>query len=100
MNIYPKKIQIGGKTINVVIDANIESWGEYHADKGEIKLSLRCLGSKTMLRDTLRHEMIHAALDISGLSFLKNYEEEAIVRGLEHILLPALDSIAKQLPKT
>ena len=78
MNSFPKQVSIGGKTLNVVIDAEMENWGEYHYDKCEIRIAIRCLGNPKAFRDTLRHEMMHAALDIAGLTYIKNFEEEAV----------------------
>ena len=95
--IYPKKVSIGGKSISVTIDAQMESWGEYHADKGEIRLAIRCLGNAKALSETLRHEILHAALDISGLSYIKNFEEEALVRCIDTIFFPAWDTVSKQI---
>lgn len=97
--LYPKTVTIGGKKIAVKIDAAMESWGEYHSDKAEIRLAVRCLGNHAALRETLRHEMVHAALDIAGLTYLKNFEEEAIVRCLDQIFHPAWDIVNKQLEK-
>ena len=95
--IYPKKVPIGGKVIKVTIDAQMESWGEYHAEKGEIRLAARCLENIKALTETLRHEILHAALDISGLSYIKNFEEEALVRCIDTIFFPAWDTVAKQI---
>ena len=95
--IYPKKVSIGGKIIQVTIDSAMESWGEYHADKGEIRLAARCLTNRKALSETLRHEILHAALDISGLSYIKNFEEEALVRCIDTIFFPAWDTVSKQI---
>ena len=95
--IYPKKVSIGGKSISVTIDSAMESWGEYHADKGEIRLAARCLTNRKALSETLRHEMLHAALDISGLSYIPAIPEESLVRALDSIFFPAWDAVAKQI---
>ena len=93
----PKEIQIGGRTITVRIDPKIESWGEYHADNAEIVLASRTLEKQSRLRETLRHEMMHAALDITGLSYLERFEEESVVRCIDNIFHPAWDKVRKQL---
>jgi hypothetical protein len=49
------------------------------------------------LIETLRHEMVHAALDIGGISHIKNYEEEAIVRCLDTIFHGAWEQVRKSL---
>jgi hypothetical protein len=49
------------------------------------------------MRETLRHEMLHAALDICGISHLEGYEEEAVVRCVENVFHPAWETVRKQL---
>ena len=93
----PKKITIGGIVLSVRVDPSLDSWGEYHSDKREILLASRTLDKASTLRETLRHEMTHAALDICGLSHLVRYEEETIVRALENVFFPAWDKVRKQL---
>lgn len=93
----PSVVSIGGKAITIRIDPKLEAWGEYHADDAEIVLAARTLERKSTLRETLRHEMIHAALDICGISYLERYEEESIIRCLENVFFPAWHNVQKQL---
>jgi hypothetical protein len=93
----PTLVNIGGKTIIIRIDPELESWGEYHADKGEIVLASRTLERQSTLRETLRHEILYASLDIAGISHLTVYQEEAIVRCIDNIFHPAWDKVRKQL---
>ena len=95
----PEKIKIGGITIAVRVEPTLESWGEYHSDKREILLASRTLDKRSTLRETLRHEMMHAALDIAGLTYIKNFEEEAIVRCIDNLFHPSWDAVRKQLAK-
>ena len=48
------------------------------------------------LLETIRHEMIHAALGISGLAYCEAYEEEAIVRCMDEIFFPAWERLLKR----
>ena len=93
----PTEINIGGRTIAIRIDSNLEAWGEYRGDDAEIVLSSRTLTKQSSIRETLRHEMLHAALDIAGLSYLERFEEEAVVRCIDNIFYPAWEKIRKQL---
>jgi len=93
----PKQITIGGKVIAIRIDPEMEHWGEYRSDSAEIVLSSKTLLKASSLRETLRHEMLHAALDIAGLSYLKQYDEEPIVRCIDSIFHPAWDKLRAQL---
>jgi len=83
--------------LTVVVDPKLEAWGEYHADDRKIVLASRTLDKQSTLRETLRHEMLHAALDICGLSYLERYEEESVVRCVENVFHPAWESVHKQL---
>jgi len=93
----PKSVTIGGRLIAIRIDPELDSWGEYHADDKEIVLATKTLSKASSLRETLRHEILHASLDIAGLSYLKNFEEEAIVRCIDSIFHPAWEAVRKQL---
>jgi len=93
----PSVVSIGGKPITIRVDSGLESWGEYRADDEEIVLAARTLERKSTLRETLRHEILHASLDIAGLSHLTVYQEEAIVRCIDNIFHPAWDKVQKQL---
>jgi hypothetical protein len=67
------------------------------ADDEEIVLASRTLERQSTLRETLRHEILHASLDIAGISHLTVYQEEAIVRCIDNIFHPAWDKVRKQL---
>lgn len=93
----PKEVKIGGRIIKIVIKYDLEAWGEYHGDSKEIHLSHRALAKRSTFIETLRHEMLHAALDICGLTYLKNYEEESIVRCIDNVFFPAWDKTRKRI---
>jgi hypothetical protein len=97
MVIPPKKVTIGGVSLRIVIVPNMVDWGQYHADDKQISISSRALSKHQLFRETLRHEMLHAALEIGGISYLKKYSEEPIVRCIDNIFYPAWDKIRDQL---
>jgi Zn-dependent peptidase ImmA (M78 family) len=66
-------------------------------DERKITLNTTCLAKASIMRETLRHEMLHAALHVSGVSFLERYEEETVVRAIENIYFPAWDGIKAKL---
>lgn len=95
----PSSVVIGGKRVRIVVEKlDDESYGQCAFDGMKITLSPSTATNTRLLRDTLRHEMIHSALKISGVSFSERYEEEVIVRCLENIFFPAWDRIANTLP--
>lgn len=93
----PPVVSVGGRIIVIRVDPTLEGWGEYRADDKEIVLASRTLDKQSNLRETLRHEILHAALDIGGIAYLEGYEEEAIVRCIENIFHPAWETVRKQL---
>lgn len=93
----PQSVTIGGRELTIRVDTELDSWGEYHADARQIVLAYKSTITESTLIETLRHEMVHAALDIGGISHLKNYEEEAIVRCLDSIFHPAWETVRETL---
>jgi hypothetical protein len=66
-------------------------------DERRIVINTICLAKASLLRETLRHEILHAALHVSGVSFLERYDEEALVRAIDHIFFPAWDTVKAKL---
>jgi len=95
----PTQITIGGRIIAIRIDPKLEAWGEYRGDDAEIVLAARTLAKQSSLRETLRHEMLHAALDICGLTYIEGFDryEECFVRALENVFFPAWQKVHQQL---
>ena len=91
-------IFIGGLKFEIVRE-NIHEYGLMRFDERQIVISSN-VTDPCVFMSTLRHEMIHAALEIAGISHMRRYDEEPIVRALENILFPALDSITQQLTLT
>lgn len=90
-----KFVSVGGKRLAVRTGA-IENHGSYHHDDALIQLNSE--QSPSAARETLRHEMVHATLAISGIGYaLPNGLEEALVRALDSIFFPAWDSVQTKL---
>jgi hypothetical protein len=94
----PRSIRIGGETFQIRVEA-MDDWGQCKWDKRRITISTQALVNRATLRSTLFHEMTHAALMVSGLAWADKYDEEPIVRSLEHILFPAWDTLDAKLRK-
>lgn len=65
-------------------------------DQRLILLNQAMRNNLPMAIETLRHEMIHAALAVGGVSFAVEYDEEVIVRCLDSIFFPAWDKLTKR----
>ena len=84
----PDYIMIGGKKVQIIIK-DMDLIGQYISDQDGARIFLK--KDQPNLLDALFHELVHACLDISGVGYLFDEgQEEAIVRCLENILLPAL----------
>lgn len=94
----PSSVMIGGIRFAIVCQKIDEGdYGRMIFDERRIVINTICLAKASLLRETLRHEILHAALHVSGVSFLERYDEEAIVRAMDHIFHPAWESIRERL---
>lgn len=95
----PRHVTIGGVKFAIRFQALIDGdYGQMCIDSNEIILNFHIKHDPKLVRETLRHEMVHAALAVAGLSFCKKYDEEAIVRCLDYIFFPAWERISLKLP--
>jgi Zn-dependent peptidase ImmA (M78 family) len=94
----PNHVMIGGQKFRIIV-GTLENgdFGRMYFDERKIVISTACLSKSSILRETLRHEVLHAALHVSGVSFLERYEEETVVRAIENIYFPAWDGIKAKL---
>ncbi len=86
------------KRLGCEID-NLDDFGQYHADDRKILLGHKATLSRAVLIETIRHEMVHAALDIGGVSYNKVMEEESIVRCLDTLFHPSWEKVRSTLIK-
>lgn len=91
-----QSVTVGGVRLKVVVVTS-EDWGGYRHDDRVIEVSERASRSRKVFLETLRHEMVHAALQIGGPVFSERYDEECVVRCLETIFFPAWERLQKRL---
>jgi hypothetical protein len=89
----PKSIRMAGHVIEVVIDDSIAEFGNYDPDF--MRITIRP-GPIDVMKCTLRHEMVHAALSLSGISYIERLPEEAIVRAMDSIFWPSYESLTSK----
>ena len=89
----PKQVSVAGVTIRVVRRdlTDIECYGQYDNERHRITLCSTLRG-KT-LWETFRHELLHAALELSGVSYADDYPEEVTIRALENLYFPVYERI-------
>ena len=97
MKPIPSFVNVGGKRVRIRVVPDMEDWGEYDHDAFEIRISTKALVKRSLIRETLRHELMHAALSIGGVSYAERPDEEAFVRCMENILFPAWDRLSEKL---
>ena len=88
---------VGGIRIAIQIAEVEGSFGEYRHDERKIVIAPATLRKRQDLVSTLRHEILHAALQISGVGFSEKYDEESIVRCFDGIFWPAWERMRKKL---
>lgn len=97
MRKLPHSISIGGRRVSIRVVPDLEAWGEYRHDAAEIAIAAKTLKDEKILSETMRHEVMHAALDISGVGFIEGFPEEAVVRCFESIFFPAWENFLPKL---
>tara|TARA_R110002020_G_scaffold34539_2_gene104986 strand:- start:15395 stop:15697 length:303 start_codon:yes stop_codon:yes gene_type:complete len=93
MNI-PKQVTIGGQKVKIAWGELDDCYGTYDHSRRKIILDKKLNNGDVL--PTLRHELMHAAFDISGLSFCERWEEEAVVRCMEQVFFPAYERVLKR----
>ena len=90
MNTYkPQAISIAGHRLAIKY-RKLEDFGEFNIDTKTITIRDSLSPQDTLL--TVLHESSHAMLALSGLSYLLDDEakEEALVRAIDHLLIPVI----------
>ena len=92
----PKSITVGGVRVRSLLGdlGDDDCYGTYSHRRKLITIDKTLKGKD--LHDTIRHEMLHASLAVSGLSYSESYEEEAIIRCMDEIYFPAWERFLKR----
>ena len=87
---------IAGHRIKIQRSSELDDcYGQYSHAKRTIQLAHN-LPEREYL-PTLRHEMLHAAFHLSGISFLDSFQEEACVRCIDEIFFPAYERVLRRI---
>jgi hypothetical protein len=94
-----KHISIAGRKLKVLHLPLTDLSGSYHHDAQTISLSTDLeVGSEAYVL-TIAHELVHAALWISGVGFgLPDGADEQITRCMEQLFLPTYDKLRAGMP--
>ena len=94
----PKTVSIAGRQVKLALvpfNGDSPDYGLYLHDKKTIEIN-NTLKGKALIH-TIRHEMMEASLLLSGVGWLENYDQEAIVRCMEEIFFPAWEIFLKRI---
>ena len=92
-----KSVNVAGKKLRVKTAIGTDL-GTYSHDDAIIHLHPE--QSAASARETLRHEMVHATIAISGVGYaLPSGVEEALVRALDSIFFPAWEAVETKLKR-
>lgn len=95
-----KSIKVAGHTVKLKADPKLDDYGQCSGDGMVISVGTHAFDAPKDFKETVRHELAHSALSLSGISYaLPDGMEEAIVRCLDNILYPALDELEAKLKK-
>lgn len=90
----PKSIEIAGCRVAIRVSRLQDAYGQFSFDDRLIEID------RDHLRDdpdealmTLRHELMEAALLLSGVGFMERYDQEPVVRALEQVFFPAWEKL-------
>ena len=95
----PKSITMAGVPLRIIMSdlSDDDCFGFYSHDRKVIEIDKTLTGKR--LHDTIRHEMLEAALTLSGVGFYETYEQEAICRCMDEIFFPAWDRVLRRFNK-
>ncbi len=92
----PKTITIAGVRLKIVRRnlTDAECYGHWHEDKRQITLCSTIKG--TVLRDTLRHELLHATWSLSGVGHAEGFPDEPATRAMDVLFLPKWEKMLRK----
>lgn len=92
-----KSVSIAGHRIPIRVKDLDDCYGQYLPDAKVIELDRKTVKDAKLLRETLRHEMVEAALFLSGVSYSDVYTQEPIVRALDELFWPAWEKVNRKI---
>jgi Zn-dependent peptidase ImmA (M78 family) len=91
-------LSVAGKKVRVVADSNVEPYAEFDPETNIIRIHPSVIENEVLFFETLRHELGHAVIHITGLFSLMSVEvQEAVIRSMDSFLFPVLPSAEKQV---
>lgn len=94
----PRSLEIAGCRVRIRLADLEDLYGRFRFDDRVIEIDRKCFRDdpETAIQ-TLRHEVLEAALLLSGVGFMERYEQEPVVRAIEQIFFPVWDRFSAGL---
>jgi Zn-dependent peptidase ImmA (M78 family) len=93
-------LTVAGKKVRVIADSNIEPYALFDPETNIIRVHPSVTSDETLFFETIRHELGHAVMHITGLFALMSAEvQEAIIRSMDSFLFPVLPNASKQVDR-
>ena len=94
----PRSIEVAGCRVQIRVSELDETYGQYSHDSRLIQIDRTHLAEDpdgALL--TLRHELMEAALLLTGVGFMERYDQEPVVRAMEQAFFPAWEKLCRKL---
>lgn len=88
----PRSLEIAGCRVAIRLRDLDETYGQFRFDDRVIEIDRQHFRDdpEEAIR-TLRHEVLEAALLLSGVGFMERYDQEPVVRAIEQVFFPVWD---------
>lgn len=94
----PRSIEIAGCAVRIRVADLGDTYGQFTFDDRLIEIDRSHLKEDPAgALDTLRHEMMEAALLLTGVGFMEKYDQEPVVRAMEQAFFPAWDRLSAKV---
>jgi hypothetical protein len=90
----PRSVEVAGQKVRVRIRDLEDAFGQFWPDERLIEIDRTHLANdpdEAWL--TFRHELMEAALFLSGVGYMETYQQEPVVRAMEQVFFPVWDRL-------
>lgn len=98
MQKYLFTIKLAGKPIRVITDTEVDPYAIFATDTQTIHLHPTVIEDKELYISTLRHELMHALIYVTGVYPLISEEmQEVLIRLMDSFFYDAVETTTKQV---
>jgi hypothetical protein len=96
----PRSVEIAGCRVAIRVVGLVDTYGQFTFDDRLIEIDRNHLKDDPAgALETLRHEMMEAALLLTGVGFMEKYDQEPVVRAMEQAFFPAWDRVLAKVAR-